>query len=35
LARARAKLDYDEGQWMLCALRSGAHTHFGFGSFSE
>jgi hypothetical protein len=35
LARTRANLDYDEGQWLLCALRSRAHTHLGFGSFSE
>ncbi|HEV8246232.1 MAG TPA: HNH endonuclease [Polyangiaceae bacterium] len=35
LAKARAALDAEEGRWLLCALRSAAHLHLGFGSFSE
>src|SRR5262245_58509423 len=35
LARERAAADADEGRWLLVALRSGAHVHLGFGSFSE
>ncbi|HMJ13566.1 MAG TPA: hypothetical protein VK524_19235 [Polyangiaceae bacterium] len=35
MAKARAALDWEEGQWMLRALRSGAHVHLGFGSFPE
>ncbi len=35
LARERAALDAEEGRWLLCALRSAAHVHLGFGSFSQ
>ncbi len=35
LARSRAGLDLDEGQWLLAALRSRAHARLGYGSFDE
>src|SRR5207344_1621257 len=35
LAKARAAADAEEGRWLLAALRSAAHVHLGFGSFSE
>ena len=35
LAEARATLDYDEGCWLLAALRSNVHARLGFGSFKE
>ena len=35
LARRRAALDAEEGRWLLCALRSAAHVHLGFGSFVQ
>jgi hypothetical protein len=35
LARERAAADAEEGRWLLCALRSAAHVHLGFGSFVE
>jgi hypothetical protein len=35
LARQRAAADADEGRWLLAALRSTAHVHLGFGSFTE
>ena len=35
LARERAAADAEEGRWLLAALRSAAHVHLGFGSFSE
>ncbi|HKO94975.1 MAG TPA: HNH endonuclease [Polyangiaceae bacterium] len=35
LARERAAADAEEGRWLLAALRSSAHVHLGFGSFSE
>jgi hypothetical protein len=35
LARERAAADAEEGRWLLCALRSAAHVHLGFGSFGE
>ena len=35
LARQRAALDAEEGRWLLCALRSAAHVHLGFGSFVQ
>ena len=35
LAKARAAADAEEGRWLLCALRSAAHVHLGFGSFAE
>src|SRR5215216_4738485 len=35
LARRRAGLDFDEGQWLLRARRSQAHARLGYGSFTE
>src|SRR5688500_2283210 len=35
LARARADQDFDEGRWLLTALRSGTHARLGYGSFAE
>jgi hypothetical protein len=35
LARSRAGLDFDEGVWLLVALRSEAHLRLGYGSFVE
>ena len=35
LARLRASLDWDEGRWLVSALRLGAHLRLGFGSFVE
>ena len=35
LARSRAGLDFDEGLWLLAALRSEAHVRLGYGSFVE
>jgi hypothetical protein len=35
LAKDRAAADAEEGRWLLAALRSAAHVHLGFGSFSE
>jgi hypothetical protein len=35
LARERAAADAEEGRWLLAALRSAAHVHLGFASFSE
>jgi len=35
LARERAAADAEEGRWLLRALRSAAHVHLGFGSFTE
>ena len=35
LAHSRAGLDFDERQWLLAALRSGAHRRLGYGSFAE
>src|SRR6187397_2913118 len=35
LAKERATADAVEGRWLLAALRSAAHVHLGFGSFSE
>jgi hypothetical protein len=35
LARSRAGLDFDEGVWLLAALRSEAHVRLGYGSFVE
>jgi hypothetical protein len=35
LARLRAHLDWEEGATLVRALRSGAHLHLGFASFSE
>src|SRR5258705_4214976 len=34
-AKARARLDWEEGCSLLRALRSCAHLHLGFGSFAE
>jgi hypothetical protein len=33
LAALRASLDWDEGRWLLSALRFGAHLKLGFASF--
>ena len=35
LAALRASLDWDEGRWLVSALRFGAHLRLGFGSFVE
>ena len=35
LARLRAGLDFEEGRWLLAALRGGAHIRLGYGSFRE
>jgi hypothetical protein len=35
LARTRAALDWQEGRWLLCALRAGSHMRLGYGSFAE
>jgi hypothetical protein len=35
LARARAGLDFEEGQWLLAAHRSLAHERLGYGGFVE
>ncbi len=35
LARERAAADAEEGRWLLAALRSAAHVHLGYGSFTE
>src|SRR5262249_22001371 len=35
LAKTRARLDLEEGRWLLRALRSGAHVELGYGSFLE
>jgi hypothetical protein len=35
LSRERARLDVDEGHWLLCALRSATHLRLGHASFAE
>src|SRR5262245_42920418 len=35
LAKSRARLDWQEGQSLLAALRAGVHLHLGYGSFAE
>lgn len=35
LAKARAGLDFDEGERLLEALRARAHERLGFGGFAE
>jgi hypothetical protein len=35
LAQTRAELDWEEGRWLLCALRAGSHIRLGYGSFAE
>src|SRR5215831_9334599 len=35
LAAKRAGLDFEEGRWLLRALRSGTHRELGYGSFLE
>ncbi|HKY40881.1 MAG TPA: HNH endonuclease signature motif containing protein [Polyangiaceae bacterium] len=35
LARSRAGLDFEEGQWLLAAWRGGVHGRLGYGSFRE
>src|SRR5260221_13889945 len=34
LAKTRAHLDWEEGTWLVRALRAGVHQHLGFGSFA-
>ena len=35
LAHERAALDAEEGRWLLCAWRSAAHVHLGYGTFAQ
>jgi hypothetical protein len=35
LAAKRAGLDFEEGRWLLAALRAGTHLRLGYGSFHE
>jgi hypothetical protein len=35
LAQTRAGLDFEEGRWLLAALRAGTHLRLGYGSFKE
>ena len=35
LARWRAGLDWEQGRWLLRAIRLGTHLHLGFGRFGE
>jgi hypothetical protein len=35
LAKTRAHLDWEEGSWLVRALRTSVHVHLGFGSFAE
>jgi hypothetical protein len=35
LAHSRAGLDFEEGQWLLRAIRRRVHERLGFGSFGE
>jgi hypothetical protein len=35
LAKTRAGLDFEEGRWLLAALRAGTHLRLGYGSFAE
>jgi hypothetical protein len=35
LAQKRAGLDFEEGRWLLAALRAGTHVRLGHGSFQE
>ena len=35
LAKKRAGLEFEEGRWLLRALRSGTHVELGYGSFYE
>lgn len=35
IAKARARLDHEEGRWLLVAWRERAHAELGFGSFAE
>ena len=35
LAQSRARLDLEEGEWLLRALRAGAHVRLGYASFAE
>ncbi len=35
LAKERAKADFEEGKWLLAALREAVHVQLGYGSFSE
>src|SRR5690349_24382968 len=35
LAEKRAGLDFEEGRWLLAALRAGTRLRLGYGSFQE
>jgi hypothetical protein len=35
LAKRRAGLDFEEGRWLLSALRAGTHLRLGYGSIHE
>src|SRR5690349_15562276 len=35
LAKKRSGLDFEEGRWLLAALRAGTHLRLGYGSFAE
>ena len=35
IARKRAGLDFEEGQWLLAARRAKVHEQLGYGSFTE
>ena len=35
IAQARARLDWEEGTWLVRGLRSSVHLHLGFASFVE
>jgi hypothetical protein len=35
LSRKRARLDFEEGRWLLAAKRVEAHRQLGYGSFTE
>ena len=35
LAQSRSRLDWQEGQSLLAALRAGVHLHLGYGGFAE
>jgi hypothetical protein len=35
IAKERAGLEFEEGRWLLAALRAGTHLRLGYGSFQE
>src|SRR5262245_18040921 len=35
LARTRAQAEFEEGNWLTCALHAATHVRLGFGSFAE